>query len=205
MLFTDFSHVATILDYYKDPDNVGMRDELERLDLLDKVEPYIETVKELTLQNFIKNDRWNGISKEMDEYLPSLICDGRVNEYGRINENKYSYIIRRNDVLRTINITSQDPIHELSIYANDFLCFKKKCTGRWKWTIDINSGIPTTLLSNCVIKVVTDVKLTSIQTVNTYLPNHIFTQLRDAKQVIVPTSQGNDFLINGEGCMIETL
>ena len=183
----DHAVATTICSFYKNPDHVGWRDELDRLGLLDRLEPYAQKVAALTLSNFIKNDRWAGISSEMDKYLPTVISS--TQDTG--NQSVLSHL----DILRAVSVSSSKPIHEVSIKANDLDWFKGKVSGLTEFTIEINPGMPLALLPYSEISVVTDHKPDKVQTANTYLPIHIYKALKAVKQVIVP-SQGSDYYLH---------
>ena len=173
---------ATICSFYEDPDhNSRWRAELERLELLSKVEPFVNTVQALTLTDFMENDLWTGISKDMDKYLPSFIS----------TEHAY---IRRQDVLRNISISASTPIHNMTLKANDLIWFKSDVSGFTKFNIDIN--MPTYLL-RYHINVVADVKPEKVQSMSTFLPCHILNKLQEMKQVIVPIQDKNYYLYEG--------
>lgn len=181
MFIVEDSNIAKcICKFYENPDHIGWRDELEKVDLLEVVEPFVKKVRNLTLKDFIKNDRWIGITKNMDMYLPTIITkDGS-----------------RYDVLRAISISTDDPSNGFSIYTGKTCWLKGTTKGCTEMTIDIKPGIPSGLLyyETCVNS---KAELEVINMVFTFLPKHIYRKLKALKQLIVP-SQGEDYyLIDG--------
>ena len=103
-----------------DPDhNSRWQAELERLGWLDRVEPFVDTVR--ALDDFVRDGRWLGISKEMDRCLSSVILNGRV--YGE------GSTLERECVLRIVSVTTTEPIHTVSLTANELVWFKGETSG----------------------------------------------------------------------------
>ena len=181
---------STILAFYANPDNIGWRDELTRLNLLDRVEPFANKVQALTLADFIENDRWLGINKEMDQYLPTIIHNRLVYDTNYSSLRGYDY-----DILRSVSLSAHEPIHNVTIRGNsDFIWFKDKTPGYTILTIDIDLGLPTCLLPYHDINITADIKPDKVQYISTFLPLHIYEELKKIKQVVFP-SQGKDYYI----------
>ncbi|KKM72860.1 hypothetical protein LCGC14_1416320 [marine sediment metagenome] len=148
----DNAVATTIHGFYENPDDIRWRDELTRLNLLDRVEPFANKVQALTLADFIENDRWLGINKEMDQYLPTIIHNRLVYDTNYSSLRGYDY-----DILRSVSLLAQEPIHNVTIKANDLIWFKGESPGFTELTIDINPGLPKCLLRYNDINITADV------------------------------------------------
>ncbi len=187
----DNAVATTIHGFYENPEDIRWRDELTRLNLLDRVEPFADKVQALTLADFIKNDRWLGITKEMDQYLPTSISNSNM-----IYSNSSISLIGA-DILRSVSLLAQEPIHNVTIKANDLIWFKGESPGFTELTIDINPGLPKCLLRYNDINITADVsKPEKVQSASTLLPTHIYKELGKLKQVVFP-SQGTDYYLGG--------
>lgn len=201
-IVNDDSVAQIICNFYENPDHVGWRDELSRLGLLEKVEKYAETVKNLTLDDFIKNERWVGISQEMDAYLPS--CRNRGDILGGRT------VLSRGYALRTVNISSNQPLEKVTVNAGELPWFtthvRYSTYGvvtpdyisshqlNYHTILKINSCMLTGMLLYNEISLKTNIHPTEVWTMTTHLPWHIYDQLKQMEQVIVP-SQGKDYYI----------
>lgn len=171
-----------ILHFYENPDHNSWRDELEQRGLLETVEPYAKKAMALTVDDFIKNERWGGISLEMDKYLPTVIRKGENFPIGEIDNF---------DVLRAVSISSCKPITDVKLLADKLEWFIGRTPGFKEFTIDINPGMPLVLAPFNQIVVATNTKPNTINAMYTFIPPHIIKKLKN-KQVIVP-SQGSDY------------
>lgn len=173
MFFVHDNGIAgTIMIFYNDPENVRWRDEMDRLGTREMVEPYVESVRALRVDDFIKNGEWVGLNIEMDKYLPSITHNCRI------DGNKAH--INHMGALRYISITTDEPMHEIILKANDLQIYTTKVPSVNNCSLQMPQGFPTELLPYVDMTVCVDVKPFQVQATHTWFPLHISTELNNA-------------------------